>query len=104
MLYPTTGGNLHSFTTVASCAILDVLALLYLEKYGRHCTYYHDYPYVAFPGKSIRHFLFKSWKFTSKTYFISWKLVHPDKHLESVWMVVFNDIYINYSRKFDQEE
>lgn len=54
VLYPTTGGNLHSFTAVTSCAILDVLAPPYSDKSGRHCTYYRDYPYAAFPGNLIK--------------------------------------------------
>ncbi|XP_057843301.2 plant cysteine oxidase 3 isoform X1 [Cryptomeria japonica] len=51
VLYPTTGGNIHSFTAVTSCAVLDVLAPPYSDTAGRHCTYYRDYPYSCFPGK-----------------------------------------------------
>ncbi|KAH9330468.1 hypothetical protein KI387_002576, partial [Taxus chinensis] len=49
ILCPRTGGNIHSFTAVTSCAVLDVLAPPYSEKDGRHCTYYRDYPYSKLP-------------------------------------------------------
>ncbi|KAL5723427.1 cysteamine dioxygenase [Ranunculus cassubicifolius] len=49
-LQPKHGGNLHCFTAVTSCAILDILAPPYLESAGRICTYYHDYPYSSIPG------------------------------------------------------
>ncbi|KAF3785289.1 Plant cysteine oxidase 3 [Nymphaea thermarum] len=48
VLFPTSGGNLHCFTAVASCAVLDVLAPPYAESAGRRCTYYLDHPYSSF--------------------------------------------------------
>ncbi|KAK4787025.1 hypothetical protein SAY86_010858 [Trapa natans] len=50
VLYPTTGGNIHEFTALKPCAILDVLGPPYSKDDGRDCSFYRDYPYTAFPA------------------------------------------------------
>jgi predicted metal-dependent enzyme (double-stranded beta helix superfamily) len=39
-LYPSSGGNLHSFTTKTGCIIVDVMSPPYDELDGRECTYF----------------------------------------------------------------
>ncbi|XP_074589217.1 plant cysteine oxidase 2-like [Curcuma longa] len=53
ILYPTTGGNIHRFTAVTPCAVLDVLGPPYNDNEGRACTYYKEHPYLSFPGAAI---------------------------------------------------
>ncbi|KAK8634263.1 hypothetical protein V6N13_015091 [Hibiscus sabdariffa] len=48
VLYPTTGGNMHEFTAMTPCAVLDVLGPPYSKQDGRDCSYYKDFPYSAF--------------------------------------------------------
>ncbi|KAK9811607.1 hypothetical protein WJX72_006869 [[Myrmecia] bisecta] len=40
VLYPTSGGNMHSFTAASPCAVLDLLAPPYAPEAGRDCKYY----------------------------------------------------------------
>ncbi|XP_044498647.1 plant cysteine oxidase 2-like isoform X2 [Mangifera indica] len=48
VLYPTTGGNIHEFRAITTCAVLDVLGPPYLKDDGRDCSYYKEFPFTAF--------------------------------------------------------
>ncbi|KAJ4747455.1 Plant cysteine oxidase 2 [Rhynchospora pubera] len=50
VLFPKSGGNMHSFYAETPCAILDVLAPPYSEANGRPSTYYTDIPIPNLPG------------------------------------------------------
>ncbi|XP_076901171.1 plant cysteine oxidase 2-like [Bidens hawaiensis] len=49
VLYPTSGGNIHAFTAITPCAILDVMGPPYSKKDGRDCSYYKEIPLDALP-------------------------------------------------------
>ncbi|GMI90973.1 HYPOXIA RESPONSE UNKNOWN PROTEIN 29, plant cysteine oxidase 1 [Hibiscus trionum] len=50
VLFPRNGGNIHSFTALTPCAILDVLSPPYSDDFGRPSTYYSDFPIPSLPG------------------------------------------------------
>ncbi|KAF6174766.1 hypothetical protein GIB67_031290 [Kingdonia uniflora] len=50
VLYPTSGGNIHAFTAITPCVVLDVLGPPYSKEDGRDCEYYRDFHYSEFAG------------------------------------------------------
>lgn len=50
ILYPSDGGNMHCFTALTPCALLDVLGPPYSKSEDRDCTYYSEHPFAYLPG------------------------------------------------------
>lgn len=43
-LFPASGGNIHQFTAVTDCAVLDLMSPPYCTEAGRDCSYYRCTP------------------------------------------------------------
>jgi cysteamine dioxygenase len=50
VLFPCSGSNLHTFTAVTPCAILDILTPSYSKDHKRPSTYFTDVPVTSLPG------------------------------------------------------
>jgi plant cysteine oxidase len=53
VLYPENGGNLHCFTALTPCAVLDVMGPPYNRTDGRDCAYYSEAPYSSSCGEFV---------------------------------------------------
>ncbi|XP_031493096.1 plant cysteine oxidase 1-like isoform X1 [Nymphaea colorata] len=53
VLFPRSGGNIHSFTALTPSAILDVLSPPYNDELGRPSTYFYELPIRALPGYAV---------------------------------------------------
>ncbi|CAL0309671.1 unnamed protein product [Lupinus luteus] len=53
VLYPKKGGNMHEFTAITPCVVLDVTGPPYSKEDDKDCSYYKDHPYSDFPNIEI---------------------------------------------------
>ncbi|KAL5558934.1 hypothetical protein UlMin_035145 [Ulmus minor] len=53
VIFPRSGGNIHAFTALTPCAILDVLTPPYSDELGRPSTYFADFPISSLPGYAL---------------------------------------------------
>ncbi|KAF8726894.1 hypothetical protein HU200_019375 [Digitaria exilis] len=66
VLYPENGGNLHCFTALTPCAVLDVLGPPYNPDDGRDCTYYNESVYASSSGGDEKYSWLKEIRTTFK--------------------------------------
>ncbi|XP_076938081.1 plant cysteine oxidase 2-like [Bidens hawaiensis] len=52
VLFPTSGGNIHEFTAITPCAILDVAGPPFSREEGRDCLYYKDVTHEIPPNEN----------------------------------------------------
>ncbi|KAL4431942.1 hypothetical protein ABPG77_000209 [Micractinium sp. CCAP 211/92] len=52
VLFPRDGGNIHQFTALTDCAVLDLMSPPYSTEDGRDCTYYSVLP-AGKPGGAV---------------------------------------------------
>ncbi|KAL4459063.1 hypothetical protein ABPG75_013928 [Micractinium tetrahymenae] len=52
VLFPRAGGNIHQFTALTDCAVLDLMSPPYSTEDGRDCTYYSVLP-ASKPGGPV---------------------------------------------------